>query len=163
MRNKNSSEAVFSFWNMSFVAFFVNNCKRVGPSSVYGHIILRAIGSFCCAKCSNFSYGLCFPLFSLLLWLLHLLHLYFLHFFSYSSSIYCFSINTSHSPLPTYHYFKLLPFLLLLRPLTCSIFSQATLNLAQSERKKKKCQLETSSPQHIRYPRRHQFENPTSA
>ena len=81
----------------------------------------------------------------------------------HSFSIYCFSINTSHPPLPTYHYFKLLPFLLLLRPLTCSIFSQATLNPAQSERKKKESQPETSKPRHIRSRRRHQFENPTSA
>ena len=83
-------------------------------------------------------------------------------YFIYTFSIYCFSINTSHPPLPTYHYFKLLPFFLLLRPLTCSIFSQATLNPAQSERKKES-QPETSTPRHIRYRRRHRFENPTSA
>ena len=65
--------------------------------------------------------------------------------------------------VPTYYYFKLLPFLLLLRPLTCSIFSQATLNPAQSERKKKESQPETSTPRHIQYRRRHRFENPTSA
>ena len=92
--------------------------------------------------------------------------IYFIYTFSiYSNSfsIYCFSINISHSPLPTYYYFKLLPFLLLLRPLTCSIFSQATLNPAQSERKKKESQPETSTPRHIRYRRRHRFENPTFA
>ena len=47
------------------------------------------------------------PLFSSLLFTpltLHLLHLQFYTF------IYCFSINTSHPSLPTYHYFKLLPF-----------------------------------------------------
>ena len=92
--------------------------------------------------------------------------IYFIYTFSiYSNSfsIYCSSINISHSPLPTYYYFKLLPFLLLLRPLTCSIFSQATLNPAQSERKKKESQPETSTPRHIQYRRRHRFENPTSA
>ena len=129
---------------------------------MYCHITLRAVGSFCRAKCSSFSHGLCFPLFYILLWLLH----YFIYTFSiYSNSfsIYCSSINVSHSPLPTYYYFKLLPFLLLLRPLTCSIFSQATLNPAQSERKKKESQPETSTPRHIQYRRRHRFENPTSA
>ena len=131
------SEDVFIFWNMSFVAFFKNK-QIVGPSSGYGQITLKAVGSFCCAKCSGFSYNLCFPLSSLLLWLLH--------FYSYS-----FSINTSHPPLPTSNYFKLLSFLLLLRPLTCSIFSQATLNPAQSERKKKESQPETGTPWHIRY------------
>ena len=92
--------------------------------------------------------------------------IYFMYTFSiYSNSfsIYCFSVNISHSPLPTYYYFKLFPFLLLLRPLTCSIFSQATLNPAQSERKKKESQPETSTPRHIQYRRRHRFENPTSA
>ena len=30
--------------------------------------------------------------------------------YSYSFSIYCFSINTCHPPLPTYHYFKTFSF-----------------------------------------------------
>ena len=67
--------------------------------------------------------------------------------FLYSLYYYNFSIYSSHPPLPTYHYFFLLPFLLLLIPLTGSICSQATLNLTQTERKKKPSQLETSTPQ----------------
>ena len=85
-------------------------------------------------------FGLCFPLFSLLRWL----------------SIYNFTpFPFTASPLtPLTHLYqhtiisKLLPYLLLLRPLTCSIFSQATLNQAQTERKKKPSQPETSTPQH---------------
>ena len=162
MRNENSSEVVFTFWEMSLVAFWVNNYKYVGPSSVYWHITLKAVGSFCYAKCSGFSYSLCFPLFSLLLWLLSIYFIYTFSIYSYSFSIYYFSINTSHPPLPTYHYFKPLPFLLLLKSLTCSIFSQATLNPAQSERKKES-QPETSTTRHIQYRHWHRFQNPTSA
>ena len=84
-------------------------------------------------------FGLCFPLFSLLRWL----------------SIYNFTPSFTASPLtPLTHLYqhiiisKLFPFLLLLRPLSCSIFSQATLNPAQIERKKKPSQPESSTPWH---------------
>ena len=85
---------------MSFVAFWVNNCKYVGPSSMHCHMTLRAVGSFCRAKCSSFSHGLCFPLFYILLWLLH----YFIYTFSiYSNSfsIYCSSIRRPFTPTPS--------------------------------------------------------------
>ncbi|KAM3684407.1 hypothetical protein ACJW31_11G040900 [Castanea mollissima] len=120
---------------MSSVTFFINNWKRVGPPSVSGHIILP-LEAFVVPNALTSVMASVF-----------LSYLYFFDFSIYSYS----SINTSHPPLPTYHYFKLLSFLLLLRPLTCSIFSQATLNPTQTERKKKESQLKTSTPQHIRY------------
>ena len=106
----------FQIWEMSFVAVSVNKCNCVGPPSVYRHIISALLEAFFVPN------ALASFLASVFLYSL------------YNSN---FSNYSSHPPLPTYHYFFLLPFLLLLIPLTGSICSQATLNPVQTERKKK--------------------------
>ena len=103
MRNENSSEAVFSFLKYEFCGIFRKIANVWDPLQCMVTSSSEPLEAFAVPN----ALASVRPLFSSLLFTPLTLHLLNLQFYTF---IYCFSINTSHPPLPTYHYFKLLPF-----------------------------------------------------